>query len=142
LGEGSSFEWVTPLVHQDRLPPILILVSVESDPTYSIIIEEEARLFPLAGDRDLPTIEVCSKVLKTVEFSRNRPVDDVSDDAWPSEPVDPLKETDTIVVRGVKHEEKATKLEFCTVYADMRRIRIGVAIVKDLNIRLWHIFRV
>jgi hypothetical protein len=88
-------------------------------------------LFAFAGDRDLPAVEVCSKVLETMEFSRNWPVDDVSDNSRPSKPIDALKEADTIVVRGVKHEEKVTKLEFYTVYADMRRIGIGFAVIKS-----------
>jgi proliferating cell nuclear antigen len=85
-----------------------------------VFVDKEARLFVFTGDRGLPAVEIRSKVLEIVELSRNRPIDDVSDDPRPREPIDALKEADTILVRRIKHKEKIAPLDFCTVYADMR----------------------
>ncbi|CCQ33881.1 hypothetical protein HTIA_1757 [Halorhabdus tiamatea SARL4B] len=77
-------------------------------------------MFAFAGDRNLPAVEIRSKVLEIVELSRNRPINDVSDNSRPSKPIDTLENADTSVVGRIKHEEKIAQLEFCTVYADMR----------------------
>ncbi|MFC7143283.1 hypothetical protein ACFQMA_26360 [Halosimplex aquaticum] len=91
------------------MPPALVLVSVEGDSADGVFVDEEACLFAFAGDRELPAVEIRSKVLEIVELSRNRPIDDVSDNSWPCKPIDTLEEADTIVVERIKHEEKIAR---------------------------------
>ena len=88
------------------MPPALVLVSVEGNRTYGIIVDEEARLFAFAGDRELPAVEIRIKVLEIVELNRNWLINDASDNSRASKLINTLEEADTIVVGGVKHEEK------------------------------------
>jgi len=81
LGEKSVLKRISSLINQDRLPPALVLVSIDCESADGVIVDKEARLFAFAGDRDLPAVEIRSKVLEIVELSRNRPIDDVSDNS-------------------------------------------------------------